>query len=248
MAAGRFPKRDIPIGAAVPLGKVTVDLKPVVPARKYRLVVGLEGEDAQNDWDLWVYAERLPAAVPAGTHVTGRLDAAAEAVLRSGGKVLLALRPAEVDTPVKIGFSSIFWNTAWTRGQPPHTLGIVCDPRHPLFSRFPTEDHSNWQWWELMHDSAAMVLDRLPPRLRPLVQPIDTWFENRRLGLLFECRAAGGRLMVASMDLDTDLEHRLVARQMRHAVLEYMAGAKFNPTVELGPAEIRALRREKDGK
>ena len=46
-----------------------------------------------------------------------------------------------------------------------------------------------------------MVLDDLPPELRPIVQPIDTWFEARRLGLVFEARVAGGKLLVCSMDL-----------------------------------------------
>ena len=32
------------------------------------------------------------------------------------------------------GFSSIFWNTAWTHHQAPHTLGILCDPRGPAFA------------------------------------------------------------------------------------------------------------------
>lgn len=248
VAAGRFPKREIPLGSAIPLGTVSLDLKKFCPARRYRLVVGLEGLPAENDWDVWVFADRLDTSVPAGVHVTDRLDQAAAAALKAGGKVLLTLTPGQVDTPVKIGFSSIFWNTAWTRGQPPHTLGILCDPQHPLFSRFPTEDHSNWQWWELVHGSAAMVLDRLPPELRPLVQPIDTWFENRRLGLLFECRAGGGKLMVASMDLGTDLEHRLVARQMRHAVLTYMAGPAFNPRAAVDLAAIRAITTDKGAK
>ena len=136
--------------------------------------------------------------------VTERLDDAALTHLGTGGKALLLLPAQSVNTPVEIGFSSVFWNTAWTRNQPPHTLGILCDPKHPVFADFPTEYHSNWQWWELIHNSAAMVLDGLPPQLRPLVQPIDTWFENRRLGLLFEAILNGGRLLVCS----TDRHHR----------------------------------------
>jgi hypothetical protein len=247
-ASGRLTPPTIAIGNARPLGRVAIELKQLPAPAKYRLVVALDAVSAENDWDLWVFPEQLDTSVPAGIHVTERLDAAAEAALRAGGRVLLALKPSEVDTPVKIGFSSIFWNTAWTRGQPPHTLGILCDPQHPLFSDFPTEYHSNWQWWELVHDSAAMVLDRLPPGLRALVQPIDTWFENRRLGLLFECRAAGGRLMVVSMDLSTDLDHRLVARQMRRAVLRYMASPAFQPSVDVDLATLRVLATPKQPK
>jgi hypothetical protein len=81
-------------------------------------------------------------------------------------------------------------------------LGILCDPEHPLFARFPTDSHSNWQWWYLIQRSGAMIMDQLPPRLRPNVQVIDDWVTARRLGLLFEARVGRGKLMVCSIDLD----------------------------------------------
>lgn len=242
-ASGKLPACDVPIDNGTRLGTVTVALKDVPPARRYRLVVGLEGTPFENDWDLWVFADRVDAAAPEEIVVGNRLDAKSEAALRAGKKVLLLARPGDVASDVKIGFSSIFWNTAWTRGQAPHTLGILCDPKHPVFADFPTEGHSNWQWWELIHGSAAMILDRMPPKLRPLVQPIDTWFESRRLGLLFEVRVAGGRLMVCSMDLASDLDHRVVARQLRHSLLQYMASERFNPSIEVSGDAIRALLR-----
>jgi hypothetical protein len=203
----------------------------------------LEGTEFENDWDIWVFADRLAAPEADDILIVERLDEAALACLRDGGKVLLMPRAEQVQTQSRIGFSSIFWNTAWTRGQAPHTLGILCDPSQPVFAEFPTEYHSNWQWWELIHGAAAMMLDGLPGDLRPLVQPIDTWFENRRLGLLFEASVGGGRLMVCSMDLGSDLENRLVARQMRHSLLRYMSGDQFNPRQAVDLDSIRALLR-----
>jgi hypothetical protein len=149
--------------------------------------------------------------------------------------------PAKIKSTVQIGFSSIFWNTAWTHNQAPHTLGILCDPKHPALVEFPTEYHSNWQWWELIHGSSAMVLDGLPANLNPIVQPIDTWFENRRLGLLFEASVNGGKLLVCSMDLKNDLARRPVARQMRHSILQYMDGPAFAPKQIVTPETIRSL-------
>jgi len=73
---------------------------------------------------------------------------------------------------VAIGFSSIFWNTAWTNNQAPHTLGILCDPKHSLFNEFPTEFHSNWHWWDPVTHSQAMILDKFPGDLHPLIQPL----------------------------------------------------------------------------
>jgi hypothetical protein len=95
----------------------------------------------------------------------------------------------------------------------------------------------------LIQGAAAMMLQPLPPELRPLIQPIDTWFEARRLGLLFEARLNGGKLMVCSMDLKSQLDSRLVARQMRYSLLAYMAGEQFKPEVEVSWDQIQALFR-----
>ena len=253
VAAGSLPTQDIPLGNAtadgqnIRLGSVELPLAGLAAARRYVFSVCLpgvtnpNGQPVENDWDVWVFPETLEASAPPKVLVTSQLDEAALARLQEGGKVLLLLPPEQVKTDAQIGFSSVFWNTTWTRNQPPHTLGLLLNPRQPVFERFPTESHSNWQWWELVHGAAAMQLDDLPRSLRPLVQPIDTWFENRRLGLLFEARAGGGKLMVCSMDLEHDLENRLVARQMRHSLLRYMAGPNFNPRVDLPVEAIQGL-------
>ena len=79
------------------------------------------------------------------------------------------------------------------------------------------------------------------------MQPIDTWFEARRLGLLFEAQVGRGKLMVCSMDLRTNLDERLVARQLLHSVLRYMQSAAFAPRIEVGIDKIIGLlRRDSD--
>jgi hypothetical protein len=145
--------------------------------------------------------------------------------------------------PVKLGFSSIFWNTAWTARQAPTTLGVLVDPAHPAFAAFPTESHSNWQWWYLVSRAGGMILDPLPRDLRPVIQVIDDWFTARKLGLAFEARVNGGRLLVTSIDLTVDLESNVVARQFRASLLGYMKSARFAPTVTVSPAQIRGLVR-----
>ena len=75
-----------------------------------------------------------------------------------------------------------------------------------------------------MSRAGAMILDGLPAGLRPTVQVIDDWFTSRRLGLVFEARVGKGRLLVTSIDLDSDdLGANPVARQMRHSLLAYAA-------------------------
>jgi hypothetical protein len=241
VASGALKPAVIPTGSVTRLGTIAVNLAGLPPAQKYTLIVGLEGTTVENDWDIWLFANVLDTTAPDDILIVGVLDESALARLSAGGKVLLAPPPDSIKTESIIGFSSVFWNTAWTHNQTPHTLGILCNPEHPIFAHFPTEYHSNWQWWELIHGAAAMVLRPLPPNLRPLVQPIDTWFEARRLGLLFEAKLKGGKLMACSMDLTSNLDNRPVARQMRYSLLAYMQSEQFNPAIEVEAEQIREL-------
>jgi hypothetical protein len=241
--AGALPLVTIPANSQEIAGSIACPLADVAPARKYKLVVGVTAQDGtryENDWELWVFADQLSVAAPASVSVTSTMDEAL-AQAEQGASVLLFLDPANVRTESQIGFSSVFWNTAWTRNQAPHTLGILCDPAHPIFAAFPTEAHSNWQWWELIHGAAAMNLDHLPPTLRPLVQPIDTWFEARRLGLVFEAQLGKGKLLVCAMDLQTRLDERLVARQLLQSVLNYMGSDAFAPAIRVKTEDVRWL-------
>jgi hypothetical protein len=120
-------------------------------------------------------------------------------------------------------------------------LGILCDPKNPALAEFPTEYHSNWQWWYLISQSSAMVLDDLPAELKPTVQVIDDWFTARKLGLMFEAKVNGGKLLVCSIDLESNIETNPVARQMRTSILDYMNGSRFAPRVEVDPARIAGL-------
>jgi len=84
-----------------------------------------------------------------------------------------------------------------------------------------------------------MILDALPPQLRPIVQVIDDWFQSRRLGLVLEARIGGGKLLATSIDLTrTD---NPVSRQMLASLLRYASGSSFNPSISLTPAQVRSL-------
>jgi hypothetical protein len=86
-----------------------------------------------------------------------------------------------------------------------------------------------------------MIIDNFPPDLRPLIQPIDTWFENRRLALAFEVKTNGGKLLVCSIDLKNISEDRLASKQLMTSILNYMNSELFNPKVEVDINKIREL-------
>jgi hypothetical protein len=83
-----------------------------------------------------------------------------------------------------------------------------------------------------------MNLMELPKDYQPPIQPIDTWHVSRKLGMLIEARVLNGRLLMTTMDIGTDLGHRIVARQMRSAILSYMQSADFQPKLTLNPEVI----------
>ncbi|MEI2727280.1 MAG: glycoside hydrolase family 2 TIM barrel-domain containing protein [Verrucomicrobiota bacterium] len=254
-ARDQFAAQTIPIGKGNSVGILKIDLKQMPAPARYRLVVNVAQPSKKretpagafvNDWDLWVYPPTVDTTVPLGITVVNELSDAAVAALNAGGKVLLRIPPERVAPDKKLGrvalgFSSIFWNTAWTQQQPPHTLGILCDPKHPLFADFPTDSHSNWQWWHLISRAGAMILDDFPPTLRPTVQVIDDWVTARKLGLVVEGKLGGGKLLVCSVDLEGDLAGDPVRRQFRHSLLRYMAGNRFAPKHTVTAEQVRGL-------
>jgi len=245
VASGRLSAQTIPVDNGTALGSVNIDLINVPAPARYKFVVGLEGTQFENDWDVWVYPANVTSQTPQGVTMVEALNDQALAILNAGGKVLLAIPPKRVKNAstnqVVLGFSSIFWNTAWTGRQPPTTLGILCDPKHPLFADFPTDKHSNWQWWYLVTQASAMILDDLPPQLRPTVQVIDDWVTAHRLGLVFEARVGQGKLLVCSIDLQRELDANPVVPQFRHSLLSYMASDRFKPSVAVTAQQVRSL-------
>jgi len=238
-----FTKDEITIGNCIPVGSVSFLLSGISEAQKLTFEVSIENSNFRNSWDIWVYPEKQEITY-GNVLVTDKLDRQAEMALKSGGSVLLLTNGKvgkEKGAQVKIGFSSIFWNTAWTNNQAPHTLGILCDPTHPLFNDFPTENQSNWQWWDPVSHSQAMILNDFPSNLKLLIQPIDTWFENRRLALAFEAMVNGGKLFVCSIDLNDISGDRIVSKQLMHSLLGYMNTAEFNPQTEVDVNIIKGL-------
>jgi hypothetical protein len=234
---------EIKIGNGVVVGLFAMDLNEISEAQKLRFEVSVSGTSYKNNWNFWVYPAKQEIKTGIVT-ITENLDGNTEELLKKGGSVLLLTYGKVGKTKgaeVAIGFSSIFWNTAWTRNQAPHTLGILCDPKHPLFNDFPTEFHSNWQWWDPVTHSQAMILDGFPAQLKPLVQPIDTWFENRRLALAFEAKAGNGKLLVCSINIKDSLDQRPVTKQFLSSVLKYMNSQSFNPQIGVNIDKIKEL-------
>ena len=240
---------SVPAGQGLlDLGVVEQDLSDIQrPLQTVLSVIVWKGDEYfKNSWPIWVY--------PAGNHpdktgitIVRRLDVAALNALAAGKKVLLM--PSDTLNTVGGLFQTDYWNYRMFRdislsnGKPvsPGTLGILTDPSHPVFREFPTEEHTNWQWFPVLKASRPMILDALAG-YRPIVQVIDNVERNHRLGLLFEFAVGKGKLLVCCADLESVLEHP-EGRQFYKAVLDYMRSDDFRPSVSLDTEQLTGLFR-----
>ncbi len=240
--SGKLAKMNIPIGNTISLGRINQALATVSKPSKLTLTVDVAGH--QNSWDIFVYPAVLPS-IDDQILVTQTLDKKAIETLNGGGKVLLTLKKGALKDDkggnIAIGFSTIFWNTAWTHGQPPVTMGVLCDPKQPALKQFPTQSYSNWQWWDAMSHSNAIMLDSVAPNLHPIVRVIDDWVTARSLGLVFECKAGNGRLVVSEIDLLDDAGNRPEARQLLYSLKSYMNTPAFSPVTSVAIQKIIGL-------
>ncbi len=242
--SGKLAKTDIALGNCISLGKISFPLSSFRTAAKLKLEIKVNS--FSNSWDFWVYPAKTEAVADFGkVQMVTTLNQSAQDFLEQGGSVLLTLKKGslkpEYGGNIAIGFSSIFWNTAWTKRQAPHTLGILCNPSHPALAEFPTEYHSNWQWRDAVSHSGAINLSGFPAETKPIIRVIDDWFTNRPLTLIFEAKVGKGKMLVSGIDLTTDLDQRPEAQQLLFSLKKYMSGKKFNPAVKIELEKIAAI-------
>lgn len=249
-AEGDFATQDLPIGCNIELGKIAVPLSGINDPTKLVLTVTIPGTEAKNHWNFWVYPATSSAQIqyekqswiPKGIYVTDSLDEKAMKTLNKGGNVLIcAAGKVTYGKEVVQQFTPVFWNTSWFKMRPPHTTGIYVENTHSIFDLFPTDNHSDMQWWELVNRGQVMQFTDFPKDFQPLVQSIDTWFVSRKIGMLFEANVGKGKLVMTTMDITNNLDKRIVARQMRESIIAYMQSDKFKPKWTLEPQLIADL-------
>lgn len=241
--SGVLPSVDIPTGRLTTIGPLRVPFSRARAPQQMTLAVRVGA--FENRWNIWVYPGNVPVVDEHGVRVANVLTSGLLDSLEAGGTVLL-VAPRDTGSAsgtdsIAVGFSPIFWNTAWTRGQAPHTLGILCDPAHPALRAFPTEISSDWQWWDPMHDARAIRLPGRDPAVLPIVRVIDDWNRNRPLALLAEFRVGRGRLLVSGIGIADRTGLTPTRAWLRHSVLSHLTDRTFVPSDTLSRSEAVAL-------
>ena len=234
IAKGVLPLVEIHQGEITDLGNITVDISSVQVPQKLEITLSIPGTEYKNSYPLWVN----PAS---SVRVFTSLNQEAKSALDNGDKVLLLPTKEVLPTSIDGAFQTDFWCYAmFNKYNPPGTLVILCDPKHPALAHFPTEFHSNWQWWRLLKYGRPIDLKTLPIDYRPIVHVIDNVTLNRKLGVLLEAKVGKGRLLICSMDLQ-NLQDYPEGRQMYYSLLKYMDSSDFNPEQVIDITHIESI-------
>jgi hypothetical protein len=236
-------------GKITAAGKISFLLSRLTRAEK--LLIRLEMPEAglQIEYPAWVYPEKISLKPPKGITVTNNLDNRVLHLLEEGGKVLFFPDHEQVkDQTVGPQFISEFWNwlvfkkAAENMKRPVSagTLGILTNPQHPIFRFFPTDFHTNWQWWPITKHTRPLIFDSIDKQYKPVVQVIDNIDRNHKLGMIFEFKVRKGKLLVCMAALP-DLQDRPEVKQLYHSMLRYMDSKAFNPLTEITTGELEGL-------
>lgn len=236
VADGRLDAGNISKGTITQCGDIHAELKAIKKASKLSFTVSIEGTEWKNAWDIWVYP-RIDSLNAGDVLLTQNVEEAL-AALQQGRKVLLSPKTNTLKG-LEGKFVPVFWSPVHFPRQA-GTMGLLCNPRHAALQHFPTEMHSNWQWWKLVKQSKVLVVDSIPP-IEPIVESIDNFTNNRRLVSIFETKCGKGKLIMSAMDILSGESNKPEMRQMLYSLLSYMNSGNFAPRTVLSEENIRSL-------
>lgn len=232
-------------GQTQSVGEINLPLDNIVQAT--HLTLTLVAGKYSNKYNFWVYpvADQQPKAPIIATHVDEALKAKLDA-----GETLLLLPDTEEVKNVTLGplFTPDYWNYAMFKSisenakkeVSPGTLSLLMNPEHPLFGQFPTDIHSDWQWWAMVHHSRPLILNSTHSYYKPIIQVVDNIERNHKLGLVFEFAVGRGKLLVCMFDLNAASEY-IEGKAFRNALYRYIQSADFAPSENLTWEEMTKL-------
>ena len=230
--------------------EVEVRLLPVKQPQKMQLKLSLRNSESNeviaNSYDIWVYPEDMKSVK--GVNVTSDLQEALD-LLAKGKKVILHPDSATVSaTTLSPLFQTDYWNYRMFlsicnnvgRTPSPGTLGLLVNDSHPAFNSFPTESHTDWQWFDIIANSRPLIIDRLPATIDPIIEPIDNIDRNYRLAMMLECGVGKGKLLLVMTDLN-DILSTPEGKWFRNSLEHYVASKEFQPSLSLSPKQLTDL-------
>ena len=204
------------------------------PARYWLELIG--DPVGMNRWPFWLLPQAVAQESLKEIFVAPFFRQDVREALNHGRSVWLRINPSRIWSGIPGRFAPAFWSPIHFKEQV-GTMGTLIESAHPAFSQFPTEDHSDWQWWDILTRSKALVLNELPLEFGPLLQVIDRYERNDKLGTLFEAQVGNGKLFVSAIDFEST-EGRPATIQLERSIRAYLASDRFEPKQRLSLEQL----------
>ena len=206
-------------------GEIQIPLTQWTKAQELSLEVELSGEaHLYNQYPIWVYP-RVHPQCPDTVYEARYLDEQARHVLEQGGTVYLSPDATLEALPhsIRTQFTTDFWSVGTFAAQE-GGMGQYIDTQHPIFASFPTQKHTNWQWWCMATQRAVI----LPRAYRAIVTEMDSYAYLRPMAQLIEWRCGKGKVLLSTFGLH-NLQQYPEARALQDSIYRYLASGQCEP-------------------
>lgn len=231
----------------VNITELSIRIPEVSDMTQVELRLSIPGTDIRKSYDLWIYPNQQEVDL-SGLNLFTELSEQALALLEQGEDILLFPNPKQIQHAIEGFYSTDFWSYPMFRSisenmkreVPVGTMGLLIQQDHPAFEHFVTEEYSTYPWWSIVSESSSIILDELNKDLQPIVQTIDNFERNHKLGLLMECRVGNGRVLMGALNLESLLA-TLEGRQLLYSFQRYVQSPAYQPATHLEVDELRQL-------
>ena len=190
--------------------------------------------DSISAYPIWVYRKTTPVC-PENVYETRAFDVKTREILQNGGRVYLSKE--SLPNSIKTQFTTDFWSVG-TFADQEGGMGQLIDTEHPIFKEFPTDFHTDWQWW-IMATKRAVIL---PHPMKTIITEMDSYAFLRPMAQMIEFRCLKGKVLLSTMELHKSQQYPEV-RALQASIYTYLSGENFEPAEEITEEELSMLVR-----
>lgn len=194
--------------------------------------------DSISAYPIWVYRKTTPVC-PENVYETRAFDVKTREILQNGGRVYLSPDADKESLPnsIKTQFTTDFWSVG-TFADQEGGMGQLIDTEHPIFKEFPTDFHTDWQWWIVAGKRAVI----LPRSMKSVITEMDSYAFLRPMAQMIEFRCLKGKVLLSTMELHKSQQYPEV-RALQASIYTYLSGENFEPAEEITEEELSMLVR-----
>ena len=228
--------KSCPPGSYTTIGILNIPLD--VTSKNAALTLTVSIGNCTSAYPVWVYQKTNPVC-PENIYESRAFDERTKEVLRDGGRVYLSPDADEESLPhsIKTQFTTDFWSVG-TFADQEGGMGQLIDTEHPIFKEFPTDFHTDWQWW-IMATKRAVIL---PHPMKTIITEMDSYAFLRPMAQMIEFRCLKGKVLLSTMELHKSQQYP-EARALQASIYKYLSGENFEPAEEITEEELSTLVR-----